>query len=63
MAKPNYEWRQSYSLYARILRLTTDFPEDCRRRMIDNGQDPEGLFDVVRDVVAGMLTNDGLVWC
>ncbi len=57
-----YDWRGNYALYARILRLTTDYPEECRRRMRDNRQDPEGLFDIVREVIATQLSEDGLVW-
>jgi hypothetical protein len=51
---------KNYQLYARILRLFTDFEEHCRMRGLQSGQDADGMRNVVRDVIATDLT---LVWC
>lgn len=47
-------------LNARILRLVTDHAEQCVRDAINNKQDPDYLFRIVREEIA---QDRGLVWC
>jgi hypothetical protein len=54
---------QNYQLYARILRLVTDHAEHCRTSARNNGQNEQHLFSVAREIIAGELTANGLVWC
>lgn len=52
--------RTNFDIYARILRLETDFEAHCRLCATNIGQDPKSLYNIVRDVIAADKT---LVWC
>jgi hypothetical protein len=52
--------KSSYALYSRILELVTKWPAECRLRAVQSNQDPEGLFNIVRNDIA---TDKNLVWC
>lgn len=50
----------NYQLYARVLRLFTDFEEYCRICGMQSGQDADGMRNIVRNVI---YPDHSLVWC
>lgn len=51
---------KNYQLYARILRLFTDFELECQLRAVQSGQACDGMHEIVRTVIFPDRT---LIWC
>ena len=55
-----FKHSDGWHLNARILRLETDYAEECRTRALASGQNPDYLPRIVREEIA---QDRELVWC